>query len=394
MPIAFYAPMKPPDHPVPSGDRQMARSLWAALERAGYRPRLASRFVAFDAVGDDACQARLGEHGRTIAAALLQRYRALPAAARPRLWFTYHLYHKAPDWLGPVVAAGLGIPYVVAEASHAAKQANRSWARGYRAAAAAITAADLVFSPNPDDDEGVRPLLADPSRLVPIRPGIDVAPFAAAAARRAEYRRRLAAHHDLDVGQPWLLTAAMMRDGAKLASYRLLAAALARLGDQPWQAIIAGDGPAAATVRAAFAPVADRIVWLGEVAGDALPGLFAAADLYLWPAIDEAFGVALIEAQAAALPVVAGARPGVAGIIADGRTGRLTPPGDAAAFAAAVASLLADPALRRSQGEAAALQARRHHSTEATAALLRRHLQPLLARFAGEEGGRPACPAA
>ena len=36
---------------------------------------------------------------------------------RPDLWFTYHLYYKAPDWLGPRVAEALSIPYVVAEAS-------------------------------------------------------------------------------------------------------------------------------------------------------------------------------------------------------------------------------------------------------------------------------------
>ena len=43
MRIAFHAPMKPPDHPVPSGDREMAR----ALGLAGHEVRLASRLRAF-----------------------------------------------------------------------------------------------------------------------------------------------------------------------------------------------------------------------------------------------------------------------------------------------------------------------------------------------------------
>jgi len=55
---------------------------------------------------------------------LLAHYRALPRAEQPALWFTYHLYHKAPDHIGPVVARQLGIPYVLAEASYAAKQAR------------------------------------------------------------------------------------------------------------------------------------------------------------------------------------------------------------------------------------------------------------------------------
>ena len=30
------------------------------------------------------------------------------ALAQPQAWFTYHLYHKAPDWLGPAVSQSLG----------------------------------------------------------------------------------------------------------------------------------------------------------------------------------------------------------------------------------------------------------------------------------------------
>ena len=47
------------------------------------------------------------------------------------------------------------------------------------------------------------------------------------------------------------------------------------------------------------------------------------ADLFVWPAINEAFGMALLEAQASALPVVAGASGGVGGIVASGETGLL-----------------------------------------------------------------------
>jgi len=394
MRIAFYAPMKPPDHPTPSGDREMARHLWAALERAGYRPTLASRFSAYEPSGDAAAQAHLAQEGTATAAALLRQCREAPPAERPRLWFTYHLYHKAPDWLGPSVAAALGIPYVVAEASHARKQANGPWAPGYRAAAAAIAAADLVFSPNPDDEAGLRPLLAAADRLVPIRPGIDVAPFVAAGAERAAHRRRFAGDHAIDPDVPWLATTAMMRPGAKLASYRVLADALARLTDRPWRLLAAGDGSAAEAVRAAFAPVGQRVTWLGEVADATLPALLAAADLYVWPAIGEAYGVALIEAQAAGLPVVAGGRPGVANIVADGWTGRLTEPGDVAAFAAAVAALLDDPAARRSLAARASPHARVHHHLDTTAALFRRHLTPLIRHDRRAAEWRPACPAA
>ena len=51
-PVAFYAPLKSPNHPLPSGDRTMARLLMKALDRAGYAPQLASEMRTLDKAGD------------------------------------------------------------------------------------------------------------------------------------------------------------------------------------------------------------------------------------------------------------------------------------------------------------------------------------------------------
>ena len=68
MRIAYYAPLKSPDHPVPSGDRQMARMLKAALELAGYTVELASEFRSFSANPTaEAHAAALTEADREIA---------------------------------------------------------------------------------------------------------------------------------------------------------------------------------------------------------------------------------------------------------------------------------------------------------------------------------------
>ncbi len=146
----------------------------------------------------------------------------------------------------------------------------------------------------------------------------------------------------------------MMREGDKLASYRLLAAALRRNLALPWHLLVIGDGAARNAVEAEFTPCAGRVTWLGRLESEALAGVLAAGDLMVWPAINEAYGMALLEGQAAGLPVLAGASGGVAGIVADGVTGRLVPPGDVAAFAAALAMLLAEPKRRRTLGAAAA----------------------------------------
>src|SRR5437660_10875531 len=108
--IAFYAPLKPPDHPVPSGERRVARLLLDALRLAGHQPFVASRLRTYDGRGDPERQQRLAAIGRRGAERLLRCWRRDPEKA-PELWLTYHLYYKAPDWLGPAVSKALGIPY-------------------------------------------------------------------------------------------------------------------------------------------------------------------------------------------------------------------------------------------------------------------------------------------
>jgi glycosyltransferase involved in cell wall biosynthesis len=371
--IAFYAPMKAPSHPTPSGERQMARLLWAALEKAGHEVRLASSFRSYDASGCASRQRRLAAIGSRLAGRMLARCRSRPAAQRPEMWFTYHLYHKAPDWLGPAVSRALGIPYVVAEASSAPKQAQGAWAEGYAAANRAIAAADRVIILNPSDRPCLGPLVATPHRLVSLPPFIDAAPFLRAGADRARHRRELAQRLGLDRNggnEPVLLTVAMMRPGDKLSSYRVLGQALKRIADRTWTLVIAGDGAARADVAQALAPIEGRVAWLGLIEQHALPAVYAAADLYLWPAINEAYGLAFLEAQAAGLAVVAGRCGGVPAVVGDGEAGYLAPVGDAEAFAGAVARLLDDSPHRRAMARRAASRiAARHDLAPASAAL-------------------------
>jgi glycosyltransferase involved in cell wall biosynthesis len=162
----------------------------------------------------------------------------------------------------------------------------------------------------------------------------------------------------------------MMRPGDKLASYRVLGAALARLIDRDWSLAVIGDGPAGDEVRAALAPLGSRVSFAGALGETAIAEHLAASDIFVWPAINEAFGMALLEAQASGLPVVAGTSGGVGDVVADGVTGLLTPPGDPDAFAAAVASLIDDPSHRTALGAAARDKVRRGHDLPAAAARL------------------------
>jgi glycosyltransferase involved in cell wall biosynthesis len=348
--IAFYAPLKSPTHGTPSGDRRVAGLLMDALEHAGHRVEVASTFRTYDGEGDPARQAALRAQGEMLAAQLAHEWLALPPADRPQLWFTYHLYYKAPDWLGPLVADALGIPYVIAEASHAQKRAQGPWQLGHEASANAIRQAALVFCPSRDDIAGLESII-DSKRIVHLPPFLDGAPYRAAIQRREELRAALALERGLDPALPWMVVVAMMRAGDKLASYRLLAGAAERLDDLPWQLVIVGDGPARPEVEKLFD---GRTRFLGALRQRRIAEVLAASDLCAWPAVNEAYGMALLEAQAAGVAVVSCATRGVPEVVLDARTGVLVPYGDEDAFAQATRALLTDHERRRALGREAA----------------------------------------
>ena len=352
--IAFYAPLKPPDHKVPSGDRRVARLFLEALRQAGNDVFVASRLRSFDGVGDPARHSRIVGRADKIANRLIDRWRREPQTA-PDHWLTYHLYYKAPDWIGPAVSQALRIPYVIAEASVAMKRATGPWAAGHRAVVEALRRADLVIGLNPADREGVQPFIG-PGAWTELSPFLDTGLYRRAVHAPAGFAR--------------LVTVAMMRPGDKLASYRLLGAALARLLDLDWSLEVIGDGAARAEVSAALAPLGSRVSFVGEAGETEVAARLGGADLFIWPAINEAFGMALLEAQASGLAVVAGNSGGVGAVVADGETGLLTQPGDIAAFSSAVRQLLEHPARRVALGAAARRKAVDQHDIASAAARL------------------------
>ena len=85
-----------------------------------------------------------------------------------------------------------------------------------------------------------------------------------------------------------------------------------------------------------------------------LPELLRGHSLALFPSFSEGFSLALVETMACGLAPVASDIPGHRAIVADGENGLLTPPGDAAAAAAAILRLRGDAALTAHLREAAA----------------------------------------
>jgi len=392
MRIAFYAPLKAPTHAVASGDRRVARLLMDALRLAGHRVELVSELRSFDGSGDQAHQLAVRQQGAAIAQELIARWQSTGQAQAPDLWFTYHLYYKAPDWLGPVVCRALGLPYVVAEASHAPKRAQGPWRIGHAAVQDAIGLADMLVCPTAHDVAGLRPFAQPRCSIVRLPPFLDPAPYQRAARKRQLYRRRLQTAHGLAPDMPWMLVAAMMRHGDKLASYQVLAQTLEQLQDLPWRLLVAGDGPARAEVAALLQHAAPgRCVFLGACDARFMAALYAAADLSIWPAVNEAYGMAMLEAQAAGIAVVSCATRGVPDVVRDGETGLLAAAIKPVALANCARALLSDPQRRLVMGHAAARFIARERSLAQAADTLRLALASVIdARAAA--GRQAVCP--
>jgi glycosyltransferase involved in cell wall biosynthesis len=162
----------------------------------------------------------------------------------------------------------------------------------------------------------------------------------------------------------------------------LLLEALAQL-ERPLRALIVGYGPREEELRsrADELGLGDAVVVTGR--RDDAPDLIAAADVFALSSSSEALPLVLIEAMALGTPVVATAVGGVADVVADGRTGLLVPPGDAAALASAIRRVLGEPGLAERLRSEAGSFVEEHCSLPAMVAAYRGVYTDAIARRAG-----------
>jgi glycosyltransferase involved in cell wall biosynthesis len=141
--------------------------------------------------------------------------------------------------------------------------------------------------------------------------------------------------------------------------------------------LLIGDGELRDTLacQAEEIGVAEHLHFLG-LRRD-VPDLLAAADLFVLPSLWEGLSVALLEAMAAAKPIVASAVPGTNQAMIPGETGLVIPPGDSQALADAIIQLLSDPVRARSMGRYARQHVKMHFGAQKQACehlALYRHL--------------------
>lgn len=301
LPVPRYA-LELGDRPRPAADLAAARALRQAVDV--WKPSLV--------------------HAHGVKAALLA-LASLPPD-RPPVVVTFHnLWHGGPltlplRLLAPRAAAAVAVSRAVGE----------------RLAAHRIHARSLTVIPNGLDLAAFPPAPPLPDR-----------PFTAAFLGRLTVEKgvlvllQVARRH----------AAALSADGDPAATARL--SDPATLNAQPatsLRLIVAGDGPLRQAVEAAARQSGSRLQYLGHQA-DVL-AIYHASDAVLMPSLAEGHPMTALEAMACGLPVVASRAGGLTEIVLEGKTGLLVPPGDAAALAAAVAAMAADPETARAMGAA------------------------------------------
>ena len=124
--------------------------------------------------------------------------------------------------------------------------------------------------------------------------------------------------------------------------------------------LVVGDGPLLERSRARVPPeLAPHVLFAGRVV-DERPDWYASAHVHCAPTRIASFGVTLLEAMAAGVPVVASDIDGFREVLRHGVEGELVAPDDAGAWARAIVRLARDPALAAAYGEAGRRTARRY----------------------------------
>lgn len=114
--------------------------------------------------------------------------------------------------------------------------------------------------------------------------------------------------------------------------------------------VVVGDGPLKAELiaQAGNLGVGKQLILTGERRD--IPGILAAADLFVLPSVSEGLPISIMEAMAVGLPTVATDVGGVSELVTDGETGLLVPPRATEALANALTTLALSPALRQAMG--------------------------------------------
>jgi glycosyltransferase involved in cell wall biosynthesis len=299
-------------------------------------------------------------------------------ADRPDLAYVSMLKHDAYVTLGVGRARGFPVVLRPEGAGATGDLAWQGWGRGGRRIAERCRRADAVVAISKPVKDELRRAGHDPARIVELPNGVPIPepPWSRRASWRvapaAAFVGRLAREKGLDtLVDAWPAVRAAF-PGATVTLW--------------------GDGPErpALAARAASRGLAGAVLFPGPTADPT--AALRAADLFVLPSREEGMSMALLEAMALGVPLVATAIPGNRRLVVDFRSGRLVAPGDPAALAAAIVDQWNDYDRAIHMARAARKEAALHYAIPAVA---RRHLdlfaRLIAARRGAADGGPPSC---
>ena len=110
--------------------------------------------------------------------------------------------------------------------------------------------------------------------------------------------------------------------------------------------------------------ISEKVIFVGNV--KSIPGFLGLLDIFVLPSLDEGFGIVILEAMTASLPVVASRVGGIPEIINDNETGFLVEPANAEALTEGIIKLIDDKDLRARMGNLAKTEVKKFNSKEMT----------------------------
>jgi glycosyltransferase involved in cell wall biosynthesis len=378
MNICFYAPFKPLDHGSPSGDLVTSTGIFSFLAARGHELVPASSLRCRWIFWKPWRWPRLLWERRQV----VRRLQAKPWD----LWFSYHSYYKAPDLLGPGSARRLGVPYVLFQGIYSTKRRRElKTLPGFLLNRRALLSARHVFTNKTIDLRNLKRLIPE-ERITYVAPGLRPAEFSFSPEARSQLRAAWGAGEE-----PVVLSVAMFRRGVKAEGLGWVirtCGELLRRGRR-FSLVIVGDGrEREGLVKLAREAAPGQVRFVGQVPRAELYRYYSAADLFVFPGIQESLGMVYLEAQSCGLPVVAFDNAGTPEAILNGRTGLLVPIFDGARLAEAIDRLITNPGLRRQWGENAKRHVRESHDLDRNYGRMESRLQ----QIAQEPGrGRRSC---
>ncbi|HEX9991106.1 MAG TPA: glycosyltransferase [Chloroflexia bacterium] len=252
-----------------------------------------------------------------------------------------HTHLFGSNTWGRILGKLAGVPVIIAHEHWSSKSQREVWVDRllYRLS-------DRILVPSEASKRMVMEVEGIPDRcLHVIYNGIDRAQF-------APRRDRAETRSELGISDGTQVIGTVGRLSAEKGGVDLLIKAVACLRNEHPQArlVIVGDGPLRAGLEEVAARLGEDVIFTGTRTDVAR--LLNAMDVFVLPSLHEAFPIAILEAMAVRLPVVATRVGGVPEVIQDGTTGLLVPPNDEEALHQALRRLLTEPKLADSLAQA------------------------------------------